>query len=304
MTQSTFCPACHGPTKSYFTLRENDLKARRCHHCKAVIVSNTPISEDNISEFYSLAAYEGKRDLQDTDLYSGYYNNCFMDYRDNDVTIQQFFGLLDNTEKLVISNQDPLKLLDIGCATGVLLDIARKRGCDVFGVEVSPELSAYARDNFELDVSTDLFNANYPSEYFDIITLTDVIEHLPEITLPKMSIEIARVLQPGGVLVVRTPVEESMLRNLAKVLFFGTNHVVEGPMHLFYSFEHIINFTHKSLDIVFENVGLECVLTERQEENPVRLNLGWALTFVLKLSFLLSSLLRRQHKVVKYYRRP
>ena len=94
------------------------------------------------------------------------------------------------------------RLLDVGCAAGHFLAEARAF-YEVQGVELSAWSSAQARERYGLDVFTGtLAQAALPEARFDIVTLWDVIEHVPD-PVPLLT-EAARVLRPGGRLVLTT----------------------------------------------------------------------------------------------------
>jgi SAM-dependent methyltransferase len=298
------CTVCGGALRDHCRLRRNDLMARRCEECGAVFVINSPINAENISEFYSMAAYHGERVLDDTNLYSGYYDNCFLGYDPRDLSVQQFRGIVEKIKQLIGGANATPALLDVGCATGVFLDLARNAGFAVKGIEVSPELAEYARQNFKLEVRDNLFSAGFPARSFDAITLNDVIEHLPRPILQPMAGEIARLLKPGGILEIRTPGEDGLLRLVAKIIYFASFKTVETPMHLFYSFEHLINFTPRALVLLFESHGLPLTAHHREEENPLRLNVGFIGRIVLRISYLVSALLNREHKIVLFFKKP
>lgn len=299
------CFVClKGEFEGYLNLTQNQLRAERCSHCGMVFVSNTPITKENISQFYTMDAYKGKRDLQDTSLYETYYENAFVGYDEQDITILQFKRILDDISRhFSLPQNNRPRLLDVGCASGVFLDIARKKGFDVKGVEISEDLADYARKEFHLDVSHDLIEAGYPTSSFDVVTLLDVIEHLPPSLLEKMIKEIHRVLQPGGILVLRTPGEDAMLRQIAKTLYFGSAKVVEGPMHLFYSYEHILSFSPATLKILFERNEFSHLESRREEENPDRLNMSKLMKFGLQFSYLFSGALGKEHKIIELFRK-
>jgi SAM-dependent methyltransferase len=98
----------------------------------------------------------------------------------------------------------PGSILDVGCATGIFLDGMRQLGWRVKGVEPMHAAANYARTRFQLDVFEGrLEDARFPDRSFDAITLWDVLEHVHEPTV--VFAELARLLRPGGLLVLSLP---------------------------------------------------------------------------------------------------
>jgi SAM-dependent methyltransferase len=96
------------------------------------------------------------------------------------------------------------RLLDVGCAMGILLELARLRGWEVHGVDVSAYATAIARDYYNLDVVTgQLGDAGYPDGHFDVVVMDDLIEHVADPT--GLVREARRILAPGGLLTLNTP---------------------------------------------------------------------------------------------------
>jgi SAM-dependent methyltransferase len=97
------------------------------------------------------------------------------------------------------------RLLEIGCATGEFLNAMRGSGSwDLYGVEISEHAVRYARDQWGLNVFRgQLKEAQYPDNFFDVVVLWDVLEHLSN---PKSALlEIRRVLARDGWLIFRVP---------------------------------------------------------------------------------------------------
>jgi 2-polyprenyl-3-methyl-5-hydroxy-6-metoxy-1,4-benzoquinol methylase len=94
--------------------------------------------------------------------------------------------------------------LDVGCALGSMLQEAKAAGWDPMGIETSEFAAKYAAEHTGCPVyAGTLQKAAFPSGSFDVVTLMDVIEHVPE---PFELIgEIYRVLRPGGVVFIVTP---------------------------------------------------------------------------------------------------
>jgi SAM-dependent methyltransferase len=101
------------------------------------------------------------------------------------------------------------RALDVGCGTGIFLDGMRRWGWEAHGVEPSAVASAYARERLGLPVLTaELESAGYPAEFFDVVTLWDVLEHVPD---PRRTLSAAwRALRPGGLLALSLPNLESV----------------------------------------------------------------------------------------------
>jgi SAM-dependent methyltransferase len=111
------------------------------------------------------------------------------------------------------------RLLDVGCGHGLLLDEARTRGFDVMGLELSAGAARHARQALGLDVREVPFEAFDDDRGFTVVVLADVLEHLDD---PVAALErCARLLAPGGVLVVVTPDPSSPTARLAGARWWG-----------------------------------------------------------------------------------
>ena len=95
------------------------------------------------------------------------------------------------------------RVLDIGCASGGLLTEFRNAGWEVHGVEISPELASLSRAQGIPVVAGDVATVDMPVGSFDLITMSHVIEHLPD---PLATLAgCARWLRDAGAVAVETP---------------------------------------------------------------------------------------------------
>jgi SAM-dependent methyltransferase len=96
------------------------------------------------------------------------------------------------------------RLLDIGCAGGACLVAARDLGFEVEGVEPSRWLSAYARSEYGLNVRQGILTPGFcPEKSFDVVSLWDVLEHVPD---PHDILTLIRsLLKPDGYLWLNYP---------------------------------------------------------------------------------------------------
>jgi 2-polyprenyl-3-methyl-5-hydroxy-6-metoxy-1,4-benzoquinol methylase len=125
--------------------------------------------------------------------------------------------------KLIRNFHDTGKLLEVGCARGDFLRVARER-FEVYGVEPSPELAAEASSI--APVHKDVVETA-PWSGFDVAASFHVIEHVDS---PRRFVAALRErLKPGGLLVIETP-------NIATLPFklFGKNWRQFIPEHYFF----------------------------------------------------------------------
>jgi SAM-dependent methyltransferase len=96
------------------------------------------------------------------------------------------------------------RILDVGCATGALLETLRDRGWDTAGVEISLPEAEYARRQRRLEVRTLPLEENgFPAAGFTAVLASHLIEHLND---PAAFVrEARRILIPGGRFFVTTP---------------------------------------------------------------------------------------------------
>jgi 2-polyprenyl-3-methyl-5-hydroxy-6-metoxy-1,4-benzoquinol methylase len=98
----------------------------------------------------------------------------------------------------------PARVLDVGCAHGGLVALARWAGYDATGLEMSPWVVEYARRTFAVPMlQGPVERQPLPDRSFDVIVLNDVLEHLAD---PAGTVgHCARLLKDDGVLLVQTP---------------------------------------------------------------------------------------------------
>lgn len=100
------------------------------------------------------------------------------------------------------------KYLDVGCSYGIGLKAAKDLGFEVLGVEPTEKAVEYAKKHFKVKViQKTLEKAKLKSNSFDIVSLYDVLEHIPNPN--KFLREIRRILKPQGLIVIQSPNIES-----------------------------------------------------------------------------------------------
>ncbi|HEX9890138.1 MAG TPA: class I SAM-dependent methyltransferase [Nitriliruptorales bacterium] len=156
----------------------------------------------------------------DGDAYHGY-----MDYRRDRPHIEaRLREVLDHVE----AKRAPGRLLDVGCGFGFFVALAQRSGWDAWGAELNHHAVAWGREHVtDRVVEATVDDLPFEDASMDLVTLFDVIEHLPD---PAHDlVEVARVLRPGGHLVVATPDAGSLA---ARVLGARWLEVQRAPEHL------------------------------------------------------------------------
>ncbi|MDD2501568.1 MAG: class I SAM-dependent methyltransferase [Geobacter sp.] len=158
------------------------------------------------------------------------------------------------------------RLLDIGCNIGLFLSCARTEGFDVEGIEFNKESAAFGSKHFDLLIHTrSLDEINYPDQTFDVITMYDVLEHIPD--LHEILAAVSRILKPDGVLVVQSPNIDSLMARLTGSAW----NWLTPPDHLYH-------FTPPTMQRLLSDQGfnvIECSTWEPAKEFSSNLIAAW-----------------------------
>jgi SAM-dependent methyltransferase len=142
------------------------------------------------------------------------------------------------------------KILDIGCANGYFLTLARDRGWEPHGVEISDFPLRKARESLggKYVFGVPLKMANFPPNYFDVISMWDVLDHLMDPLGELM--EIRRILKKKGLLIirVRNMTFHMLINKLFKKNLFG---IIKKP-----TITHLFGFNNKNIKVMLEKANL------------------------------------------------
>jgi 2-polyprenyl-3-methyl-5-hydroxy-6-metoxy-1,4-benzoquinol methylase len=141
----------------------------------------------------------------------------------------------------------PGRVLDVGCHIGLFLEVAEKAGWEAWGVEPSRWAAERAHAHGLSVKHGALGEVDLPHEYFDAVTLWDVIEHLND---PIGALRECRaLLKPGGVMAVCTMDVEALFPRLA------------GRRWPWYMQMHLIYFSKRTLAAMLDVAGYDVIGT-------------------------------------------
>ena len=141
----------------------------------------------------------------------------FIDYLAQKPVILDFLRrVLENNhqgEKKVITvelpNRESLRVLDLGCGTGVFSPLF---GRDYVGVDISKKYIEYARSHYDKKFYVmDAKKLDFPDDYFDIIWVNGVLHHLDDASVRLILREMKRVLKLNGRAVIMEDVPAKKL---------------------------------------------------------------------------------------------
>lgn len=191
------CPLC-GSINLKFCFNLSARKVYKCNNCHLKFLHPLPDEKE-------LSA-----------IYKNYYDSWKLEEFNSEVSqmkARTFDGYLDAISRFTTPSG---KLLDIGCATGELLERAEMMGFDVYGVEISPEGVAKSRKKFGDDkiINKKLSEEDFPKEFFSVITMSDVIEHIEK---PGEFMKIlSGILAKNGLIFMVTPDTSSWIKKILK----------------------------------------------------------------------------------------
>jgi|Deesub1362A_J573_1020465.scaffolds.fasta_scaffold02590_7 methionine biosynthesis protein MetW len=161
-----------------------------------------------------------------------------------------------------------LRILDLGCGTGLNSTALCRQGHRVVGVDISREaMVQYCRRGFTglvMDLEQGLA---FTSQSFDLVFCSEVLEHL--VSPGDLLREVFRVLRPGGRLVLSVPNSAFWIYRLA-ALAGRTLSEVQHPMHLrFFSLRGLVGLLRQAGLRVEEIMGRNMYLLLPSPRNPV-----------------------------------
>jgi 2-polyprenyl-3-methyl-5-hydroxy-6-metoxy-1,4-benzoquinol methylase len=207
----------------------------RCKACGFVYTSPRPTREA-LAAVYTHDYFENNQSQQ-----LGYDNYV----ADRELVQRTFVRRLAEIERRWAPARG--RLLDVGCALGFFLTVARERGWRPEGAEISAWAADYARRQLGLEVHVGAFcEQRELAPGLDLVTMWDYIEHssVPDEDLAQAY----ALLKPGGVLAITTPDVASWPARVFRAKWMG-----------FKDHEHLYYFSTANLCELLERKGFRVV---------------------------------------------
>ncbi len=182
------CPACDS-LNARQSGHKNGYEFFVCSTCESIFTGRLPVANEH----------------EDYDLY----------YNESNLTAPEFvvarIGEIVNGFSRYRSTN---RLLDVGFGAGTIMQVAEMASWEVCGTEISLPAVEHARSIGRRVHQGTLSSAGYPDHHFDVITASEILEHLPD-PLAELK-EIHRILRPGGLFWGTTPSARSLSFRLMK----------------------------------------------------------------------------------------
>lgn len=234
--QNQVCGLCEGNSLQLFYPRIHSWNISRCNHCGLVQVIPLP-SRTEVAGFYH-------EDMEH-----------FIPYLGAIPTHRQYFNWkLDQIEREISHSLKNLRLLDVGCALGAMLEEAQKRGLRACGVDISADAVDFCQKR-GLKVALGSLGSSKTAplgQKFDIITAFEVIEH--EHDPISMLRNMSGMLSRDGLVVISTPNFDNIWRKIMGRWWVGFRH----PEHLWF-------FTGQTLELMLHQAGFSRIKIRHDE---------------------------------------
>jgi len=204
------------------------LKCVGCGH----VFADVCLTEDAISKLYGRAYFFGDE---------------YIDYIGDKKILQKNFALRFHVLKTFLSPDQHKHLLEVGCAYGFFLDIARDQFETVQGIDINEDAITYARQHLGIAAECgDLLKHDLGEKSFDLVCMWDTIEHTqwPNLYLEKL----AKNMKKGSLIAITTGDIESLTARIRKEKW----RLIHPPTHIHY-------FSMKTLETLLNRNGFEVI---------------------------------------------
>ena len=233
-TEYRSCPVC-GQDNSIKAFEKEGGEYVKCMACEMIYI-NPVFTDSAITHYYQTNHSIQSEIVENSDsFYIDLYNQG-----------------LDSIEKISPKGS----VLDIGCSSGVFLDVAKIRAWNTHGIELNQKEFEFAKNKGHNVHNTLLETIDF-KEHFNAITMWDVFEHIKdgEFYLKAM----AKLLKKDGVIFLQIPSADSLAAKILQEkcnMFDGLEHVNIYGVRTITQLAEKCNLKVLSLKTVISEIGV------------------------------------------------
>lgn len=228
------CPACNDAAEPRRLGEKNSHSLFECLRCRAVFPRPSPARAETEA------------------LYERYYEQARF------AAAPPAMSSLERLVEYADGFRKTGRWLDVGYGEGALLAVAKRRGWNCYGVEVSERVLEYGRGQGWVVTSEPEADRRFVAGDFDVVTMIELLEH---VSVPARFLKDAAFwLRPGGLLYVTTP----NIRGLNGRTLGISWSVVSPP-------EHVVLWTVPALRAAVEGAGFRVFRMRTEGLNPSEL---------------------------------
>lgn len=137
-------------------------------------------------------------------------------FQNNDETGDVFINAIPRYEFIAQQIASGMSVLNIGVGRGGLEKILLKKGAMVSCLDPSENAIDRLRNQYKLGERAQVgFSQSipFPGSQFDVVVMSEVLEHLTDEVLNSTLVEVRRVLKPDGYFIGTVPANEKLLDN-------------------------------------------------------------------------------------------
>lgn len=292
------CPICNLKDISFFAKR-NENVFLKCDTCNLVFMNPLPDVKKLISNFYSKE--------------SGYHCKIANNLEKIKKYDKKFVKIIDKLNNFKVTGN----LLDVGCANGEFLFLAKKHGFNGYGVEANKYTADIAINNGLKVFNGALKEANFKDGYFSVVYLGDIIEHVVD---PVALLgECKRILKKEGIIVISTPNVDCFWAKATQLICGWLKFpwsVLLPPYHLYLFSENnlkkcVRKLNFEVLEVTYDNLSLRHELggtglfQKYKSEKSIKILLYAILVFsvyaiVYGFSFLLQFFFKKNFEMIVF----
>jgi SAM-dependent methyltransferase len=221
-----FCLICRGTDIE--PLYKGLLRCRQCDYRFADIT----LSDEDLVKLYDR---------------NNFHEGNFFDYAGDEKYFKKNFGLRMEVLRRFLDKDRHQRLLEIGSAYGLFLDVARNDFRELLGIDLTDEGVEYTRERLKLPaIQGDFLQHDFGDSRFDVVCMWDTIEHLrrPDLYVEK----IASITEPGALLTITTGDAQSVVARWRGAKW----RMIIPPIHLHF-------FSKNTLTSLLDNHGFDVI---------------------------------------------